>query len=127
MYHPFADLLGLAVSEQREGYSTCVLTVAERHYNPHRVLHGAVLYALADTGMGAALYPTLDAGEICATVQITINYFKPVVSGVVTCTTAVINRGKTVANMESRIYAGDVLVASANGNYSIFKPSGRSS
>ena len=122
MDHPYADLLGLIVDEQRSGYSKCTLTVTEKHLNPHRVVHGAVLYALADTGMGAALYPTLDAGEICATIEVKINYYKPVVSGVITCVTQVINRGKTVANLESAIYAGEVLVARANGNYSIFKP-----
>jgi hypothetical protein len=29
-----------------------------------------------------------------------------------------------VAHLESRIYAGELLVATANGNYSIFTPSG---
>ena len=36
--------------------------------NPHNVVHGAVLYAMADTGMGAALYPTLSADKVCATI-----------------------------------------------------------
>jgi acyl-CoA thioesterase len=121
-YHPYAELLGLTVEEQRSGFSRCSLTISEKHLNPHKVVHGAVLYALADTGMGAALYPTLVAGEICATIEVKINYYKPVAAGTVTCTTEIINRGKTVANLESRIYAGEVLVAKANGNYSIFRP-----
>jgi acyl-CoA thioesterase len=73
--------------------------------------------------MGAALYPTLNSTQICATIQITMNYFKPVVSGVITCTTEVVTRGKTVAHLESRIFAGEKLVATANGNYLIFIPS----
>ena len=125
MTHPFADLVGLAVVEQRAGYSRCTLTVAEEHYNPHRVVHGAVLYALADTGMGAALYPTLAAGELCATVEVKINYFKPVRTGELRCVTELVNRGKSLANLESSVYAGDTLVAKANGNYAIFKPGGR--
>lgn len=36
--------------------------------NPRNVVHGAVLYAMADTGMGAALYPTLSADKVCATI-----------------------------------------------------------
>jgi acyl-CoA thioesterase len=122
--HPFAELIGLRFEEQRAGYSRCVLEVGDKHRNPHGVTHGAVLYALADTGMGAALYPTLDPGQLCATIQITMNYFKPVGSGVVTCTTEVVNRGKTVAHLESRLFVGKALVATANGNYSIFTPSG---
>ncbi len=121
MDHPYADLIGLRMTEQQAGRSRCVLEAEEKHLNPHRVVHGAILYAMADTGMGAALYPTLAQGEICATIQITMNYFRPVHAGLVTCTTEVVNRGKTVANLESRLYVGDALVASANGNYSIFR------
>ena len=122
--HPYADLIGLAVAEQRAGYSRLTLTVAQMHHNPHRVVHGAVLYAMADTGMGSALYPTLGEGEICATIQITMNYFKPVREGLIECVTELVNRGRSVANLASHITAGGVLVASANGNYAIFKPSG---
>jgi acyl-CoA thioesterase len=122
MHHPFAELIDLNVTEVRAGLSKCALTVADKHLNPHRVVHGAVLYALADTGMGAALYPSLGEGEICATIQITMNYFKPVHAGLIVCTTEVINRGKSVAHIESRLFVGDALVATANGNYSIFKP-----
>jgi len=121
MYHPYADLIGLKIDEQKSGYSKCSLESEEKLFNPHNVIHGAVLYSLADTGMGAALYPSLNEGEICATIEIKINYYKPVKSGVITCVTDVINKGKSVANLESLIYCGDTLVAKANGNYSIFR------
>ncbi len=122
MDHPFAELIGLVVEEQRAGFSKCKLQVAEHHRNPHAVVHGAVICALADTGMGAALYPTLGEGESCATIEVKINYFKPIASGLITCITEVVNRGRTVANLQSRVFSGETLVAQANGNYSIFVP-----
>lgn len=122
MDHPFADLIALRVDEQAAGSSTLRLEADARHLNPHRVVHGAVLYAMADTGMGSALYPTLAPGELCATIEIKINYFKPVHAGLLTCRTTLVNRGKTVANLDARLYLGEVLVAQANGNYAIFKP-----
>jgi acyl-CoA thioesterase len=122
MDHPFADLIALRVTEQSAGASTLRLDVDQRHLNPHRVVHGAVLYALADTGMGAALYPTLSAGELCATIEIKINYFKPVHAGALECRTTLVNRGKTVANLDARLYQDEQLVAQANGNYAIFRP-----
>ncbi|MES2363135.1 MAG: PaaI family thioesterase [Pseudomonadota bacterium] len=122
MKHPFAELIDLHVDKTQAGASTLTLIVAPQHLNPHEVVHGAVLYAMADTGMGLALYPTLDAGEICATIEIKINYFKPVFEGQVVCMTELVNRGKTVANLESRLYVEQVLVAQANGNYAIFRP-----
>lgn len=122
MNHPFADLIALRTEAQGPGTSRLALSVTADHLNPHRVVHGAVVYAMADTGMGAALYPTLAAGEICATIEIKINYFKPITEGTLECKTELVNRGKTIANLESRIYLGTVLVAQANGNYAIFRP-----
>lgn len=123
-HHPFAELIDLRVEAQHAGASTLALTVAERHLNPHRVVHGAVLFALADTGMGAALYPTLADGESCATIEVKISYFRPVTQGTLVCTTELVNRGRSVANLESRIRLDGVLVAQANGNFAIFRPRG---
>lgn len=122
MTHPFAKLIDLRVDERRAGFSNLSLVVTKKHLNPNHVVHGAVVYAMADTGMGAALFPTLAEGELCATIEIKINYFKPIVAGRLICTTEIINRGKTVANLESRVFLEKVLVAQANGNYAIFTP-----
>jgi acyl-CoA thioesterase len=92
--------------------------------NPQQVVHGGVLYALADTGMGGALYPSLEKGELCATIEIKIAYFQPVKAGKVTCRTTVTYRGKRVAHLESEIYAHGQLVAKATGSYSIFRTGG---
>ncbi len=45
MLHPFADMIGMEVA------GSCIsrLTVAEHHMNPHGIVHGAVIYAPADT------------------------------------------------------------------------------
>jgi acyl-CoA thioesterase len=122
MLHRFAELIAMKVDEQRTGFSSLSLVVTDDHLNPHKVVHGAVIYALADTGMGAALYPTLEDGQICATIEIKINYFKPVTAGQLTCVTELLNRGKTIANLESKVYLAGKLIAAANGNYAVFKP-----
>jgi acyl-CoA thioesterase len=119
MKHPFAEHIALEVKEQAAGRSRCELVIAPQHLNPHQVVHGAVLFALADTGMGAALYPTLGEGESCATIEIKINYFRPAATGTLVCETTLLNRGKSVANLESRVYLSGALIASANGNYAI--------
>ncbi len=127
MSHPFAELIDLQVVDKGAGFSELSLVVTNDHLNPNNVVHGAVIYAMADTGMGAALSPALGEGEICATIEIKINYFKPVSSGRLTCATRLVNRGKTIANLESQIFLEQALVAQANGNYAIFKPRGTAS
>lgn len=122
MNNQFGDLIDLRVDEKTAGTSTLSLLIGDRHLNPHNVAHGAVLYALADTGMGSALYPTLEAGEICATIEIKINYFKPVFAGKVVCKSELLNRGKSVANLEARLYLEEKLIGVANGNFAIFRP-----
>jgi acyl-CoA thioesterase len=118
---PFVDHVGMRIEDQRAGHCKCTMTVADYHRNSTGVVHGGVLFSLADTSMGAALYPMLDPTEICATIEIKINYFKPVSSGDIVCVGEIVNRGKTVANLEACVYAGEVLVAKANGSFSIFK------
>lgn len=117
---PFLDHIGLVVREHGPDGSVCALTIAPMHMNSTGRVHGAVLFALADTGMGAALTPTLARDQACATVELKINYFKPVRAGELTCSTQVVNRGRTLANMESSIYLNQVLVARANGTFAIF-------
>jgi acyl-CoA thioesterase len=121
MTFPFVEHVGMQIDERRSGHSKCSLLVAPQHFNSTGVVHGAALFTLADTGMGAALYPTLADGEICATIEIKITYFKPVFGGTIECTSELINRGKSVAHLESALYAGGVLVAKASGNFSIFR------
>ncbi|MBA7568178.1 hypothetical protein ES708_09899 [subsurface metagenome] len=89
--------------------------------NPHKVVHGGVLYSMADTGMGAAAYTNLGENELCATIEIKINYFKATKAGVLTCNTKVLHQGKKIVTMDSEILNDGQIVAKAIGTYSIFK------
>lgn len=120
--NPFVALVGFVFEPAPANESVCRLKVEPKHLNPHRVIHGAVLYAMADTGMGDALYPTLGSGELCATIEIKMTYFKAVSAGEVVCRTQLVNRGKRVAYLESSLFVGEALVARASGTYAIFRP-----
>jgi acyl-CoA thioesterase len=125
-FHPFGDLIGLKFTQSEKGYSQCILEVNEKLFNPHKVVHGGVLYSMADTGMGAALYLHLERNELCATIEIKIIYFKSVKSGSLMCNTKVIHVGKKIATLESEILNNNQLVAKAIGTYSIFKTKNKS-
>ncbi|MHA1492336.1 MAG: PaaI family thioesterase [Promethearchaeota archaeon] len=120
-FNPFGELIGFNFTNIESGYTQCVLNVNNTLFNPHRVLHGGVIYSMADTGMGGALYSLLDKSELCATIEIKIVYFKTVKSGNLTCETRVIHKSKKIAVMESEIINNKQLVAKAYGTYSIFK------
>ena len=120
-FHPFGDLIGLKFTRLEKGYSQCTLEVVDKLLNPHKVIHGGVVYSMADTGMGAAAYTNLGKDELCATIEIKINYFKPIKAGVLTCNTKVIHQGKKIVTMDSEILNDGQIVAKALGTYSIFK------
>ena len=122
MKHPFAELIGLTVTLNDDNSSFCSVYITDKLFNPQKVVHGGVMYALADSGMGAAIYPSLIDDELCATIEIKICYFLPVRNGTIDCTTKLKHRAKTWAYLESDITNDGNLVAKATGTYSIFRP-----
>ena len=119
--HPFADLIGLTFDGSADGQSRCRASIRPELLNPHGVVHGAVAYALADTGMGAAVYTMLEPGESCATIEIKIVYLASAREGELACETKVVRKGSRVAVLESEVFESDRLVAKALGTYSILR------
>jgi acyl-CoA thioesterase len=62
-HSPFVEHVGVVIEEQRAGFSGCALAVAPHHFNTFGVVHGGVMFTLADTGMGAALGGRLQVGH----------------------------------------------------------------
>jgi acyl-CoA thioesterase len=120
-FHPFGELIGLTFTACEAGSSRCVLAVKETLLNPHEVLHGGVIYTMADTGMGGALYTLLEPDELCTTIEIKIAYYEPVIAGDIVCLTDVLHKKRKIASLESRIYTGETLVSKATGTFYIYK------
>jgi len=120
-FNPFGDLIGLQFVKCEGGQSRCTLEVEPRLLNPHGVVHGGVLYSMADTGMGGAMYTVMEKEELCATIEIKIVYFKAVRSGTLVCDTRIISRGRRTAALESEITNDGRLVAKASGTFSVFR------
>ena len=122
---PYSNYLGMQLIKQEQGKSHFQLPIQDFHFNPQKSVHGGVLYSLADSGMGCALYPMLDLanGELCATIEIKMTYLKAARKGVLDCHTVVINKGKRVAMVESEVWNKGKLVAKATGSYAVFTPS----
>jgi acyl-CoA thioesterase len=118
-FNPFADLMGLVVSRPRDGRCRASFTVAAEHLNPNRVAHGGTLYTMADTAMGAAIHSVLERGIGCVTIELKINYLKPVRDGRVSCTAKVVQCGKRVAVVEAEMKNRGVLVAKALGTFAV--------
>ena len=117
----FGDFIGLTMTKCENGYSQCVLKVNNTLFNPLGTTHGGATYTMADSGMGSALYATLNEDELCSTVETQIIYFKAVKSGKLICDTKIIHRSKRYAVLESEIKHDGQLVAKAVGTWIIYK------
>jgi len=123
--NPFGQLIGWRLLTRGEGSSRYELDVTQQHLNPNGVLHGGVIFSLADNGMGAALTSLLEEGEQCASIAVNIAFLRAVTAGTLICDTRTVQKGRTVAFLESEIRNGEQVVARAQGTFSIFQVRGR--
>jgi uncharacterized protein (TIGR00369 family) len=97
---PVADLVGFRIVEAEPGRAVFVLDAGPQHANPMGTLHGGILCDLADAAMGIAYASTLEEGESFTTLELKINFFKPIWTARLTATARIVKRGKTVGMTE---------------------------
>lgn len=117
----FISHVGLVFDKREAGHCVISLPIADLHKNSTGVVHGGAIFTVADTAMGAALFMTLAPDEICATIEIKINFFKPVFEGTLRCEGVLVNKGKSVAYLDASLWVGELLVGKANGSFAIMK------
>jgi len=97
---PAATLIGFRVTAIEPGHTRVELDADARHSNPMGVVHGGVLGAVADTAMGLAYGSTLGEGEDFATIELKINFVRPVHQGGLVAEGSVVHRGRRIGLVE---------------------------
>jgi uncharacterized protein (TIGR00369 family) len=100
---PIARLIGFEAKDIADGRATVVLTAGPQHANPMGTLHGGVLCDIADAAMGIAFASTLAPDESFTTVELKINFFRPVWQAQLRAEGTVLRRGRTVGYVECTI------------------------
>lgn len=102
---PLLALMGISPLDVSEGRVVFAVEPAEYHYNPIGSVHGGLAATLLDSAMGCAVHSTLPAGVAYTTVELKVNYLRPLTreTGVVTCEGKVIHVGGRLATAEARI------------------------
>jgi uncharacterized protein (TIGR00369 family) len=105
---PIAHTIGFLMTAIGDGTARFEMdTSPERHANPMGTLHGGVLCDLADGAMGMAFASTLADGESFTTLELKINYLKPVWRTHLTADARVVRRGRDVGFIECDVVAAD--------------------
>ena len=93
-------LIGFDLTAAGQGQSTFTFEAEPRHANALGTLHGGVLCDVADMAMGIAYATTLAEGESFTTVELKINYLRPVWLGRLTAYAKVVKGGRTLGMVE---------------------------
>ena len=101
---PIGKLLGLTITSRGTGRATVEFEASERYANPMGTLHGGVLCDLADAAMGVAYLSTLAEGETGTTIELKINFLRPVWNGKLRAEGRMVRAGKVVGLVECDIF-----------------------
>lgn len=112
---PVARLIGFEAKEIADGHATVTLTAGPQHANPMGTLHGGILCDISDAAMGMAFASTLAPEETFTTVELKINFFRPVWEARLRAEGKVVRRGSTIGYVECQITdEGGQLIAKAS-------------
>ena len=92
----YPELTGLQPVEVERGRAVFIMDVGPHHANPMGTVHGGALATLADSAMGIAYASTLADDEAFTTLELKINFLKPVWSGRLSAVGTVVKAGRTV-------------------------------
>jgi uncharacterized protein (TIGR00369 family) len=97
---PVARLVGFDVVSFEPGRAVFTMEAGPQHANPMGTLHGGILCDIADAAMGIAYATELQDGESFTTLELKINFLKPVWNARLRAEARVVKRGKTVGLVE---------------------------
>jgi|HubBroStandDraft_5_1064220.scaffolds.fasta_scaffold81748_3 uncharacterized protein (TIGR00369 family) len=97
---PVAELVGFEITSGGDGRAVMTLQAGPQHANPMGSLHGGILCDIGDAAMGYAFASTLRDGETFTTVDLRINFLRPVWNALLKAEAHVVHRGRTIGYVE---------------------------
>lgn len=106
---PFYQLLNMKIEEVGENYARLAIQIDKRHIQLLDTVHGGVIASLADSAAAWAIYGSNISEGVPITVEMKINFLKPINSGKLVAEARNIHKG-------SRICVSDVDVKNGEGD-----------
>lgn len=102
---PMVRHLGMRLAEVDEGRVVLTAELRPEFENGLGIAHGGFAATMLDTALSCAVNTVMPAGKIFTTLEMKINYIRPVTrdAGVVTCVGTVVHAGGRTATAEGRI------------------------
>jgi uncharacterized protein (TIGR00369 family) len=120
---PMAQLFGASLIDAEPGKVVFACQPDESMYNPNGTIHGGLVCTMLDSVAGLALHSTLPAGKGYTSIEIKVNYLKPVRldAGPLTAVGTVVKAGARVGFTEGVVTDGTgKVVATATSTLLLF-------
>ena len=100
----YGHLLGMQVERLEDGMGAVRIQVDTRLMHPQQIVHGGVIFTLADTAMSMAIISVVPTHTRFSTIEAKINYLQAVRTGELLAEAHIIQRGRTICVLESTVY-----------------------
>lgn len=120
--NPFWSLLGMELVAIKKGWAKIRLPFSEKLANGIGLAHGGAIFSPADSAVGMALVGLLNKDEAISTLEMKINFLKPLKGGEIVAEAKIVHRGTMTAIGDVEVRDKDNnLVAKGLATYAIFK------
>ena len=120
--NPFWSLLGMEIIEIKKGWAKIRLPFSEKLANGIGVVHGGAIFSPADSAVGMALIGSVSKNENISTLEMKINYLRPLTAGDIIAEAKIVHKGSMTAigDVEVKDEVGN-LIAKGLATYAITK------
>ncbi len=115
---PFAKLIGMKLVDMQLDMAIIKIEMRDDLRHPGGILHGGVTATLIDTAMAYAVRTRCGPTDATATIDLTVHYLRPHISGTFICTAKVVRAGKRIFTVSADVQNEDGnLIATAISTY----------
>jgi uncharacterized protein (TIGR00369 family) len=115
---PYAHLLGIELEELERGAATLSMEVRDRLRRNGGTTHGGAIASLIDTAAAFAIMTLLEPGKSTTTIDLTIQFLRPLLEGRARARARVLRAGRRVAVVSVDVEnEAEVLAATALTSY----------
>ncbi len=117
--HPkIFDTMRIEILKMEDGEAELSMPFLEEYSQHYDMLHGGVIFTLADATCGTAVSTVAWEGKRFVTSSMNITYLAPVTQGITTCLAKVMREGRIIP-VESEVWNSGVCIAKATAIYTL--------
>ena len=100
----YPQLIGMRIVTAEAGIGRATIAVDERLQHPQMIVHGGVIFTLADTAMSMAVLSVYPPGTRVSTIEAKINFLAPTRTGELLAEATIVHQGRSISVAEATVF-----------------------